>query len=317
MAAAAGARIAGPAADFIARLQALEQQHQQQAAMNNSGPSVSIKPETFSGAPSEDVRRWLERFALLREANGWQENRARATLAVHLTGPAEAWLVAQPAQRVDTLAHLTAALLEDFAPVNDGLHLRDRLMSRYQGPEEPVEAYAAAILDLCRQLNANLPGADKCAYLLHGLQPALKEHLLVTLPNADNVSDLIKAARTKQQAMRAASTGQVHAVTDTTSLIRDLAADMRRVLNRVDSLAERVSQLEVAHRQAYPSRRDDNLRRWQDNNNNGNRGRRDDVNHNRSFGGRQHEHQQDPPPPRQQQRGGQGQWQASHGRLNA
>ena len=250
---AAAARIAAANADIAARLQALEQA--QPGGQAPAGPSVT-RPDFFSGTRNEDVRRWLDKFQLHREANGWNDARARSMMAVCLTGPAENWFHAQAEDQVDTIEHLTAALRAGFAPVDDSLALRDRLMSRRQGTSESVEAYGAEILELCRHLDRNMPGREKCAYLLHGLREPLKEHVLTEHPGADNVAQVLQTARIKEQAMRSTATqpNGVHAVAfDAGELaLQEIAQDLRRVLNRMDSIAERVSALERRSRDPPP-----------------------------------------------------------------
>jgi hypothetical protein len=197
--------------DLAKRLQALEQQQQPAPAPLGGG----FKIEPFGGNPREDVRRWLHRFKLLRTANSWPEEKARAALALSLTGAAESWLNAQAPDAVDTVAHLAAAFRATFAPVDDSLALRDLLMSRRQGPAESVEAYAASVLETCKRLDAQMTARERCAYLLHdGFNAEIKAHLLTSMPGADNVANLLQAARTREHALLATRlTPAIHAAT--------------------------------------------------------------------------------------------------------
>ena len=232
-------------ADMALRLQALEQA--QPGGQAPTGPA-NTRPDAFGGNRTEDVRRWLDRFQLHREANGWNDARARSMMAVSLTGPAENWFHAQADDQVDTIEHITESLRTAFAPVDDSLALRDQLMSRRQGQTESVEAYGADILELCRHLDRNMAGREKCAYLLHGLREALKEHVLTQHPGTDNVANVLQTARIKEQAMRTITppASGVHAATYDTNdaTFRELAQDMRRVLNRLDSISDRLSTVE-------------------------------------------------------------------------
>lgn len=257
-------------ADVIARLQALEQQ-QQPAAAAPAAPSTGLKLEPYGASKDEDVRRWLDRFALYRDANGLNDARARATLAFSLSGPAENWLNAQPADTVDTVERLTAALRAAFSPIDESAVLRERVMSRRQGQRESVEAHAAVVLDLCRRLDVNMPARDRCGYIIYGLHAAIKEHLLSTLPNADNVENLLRAARNKEQALQAVMPATVNAATfQERNPLQELAQDIRRVLNKMDSLSDRVAQIESHQRQERagdrtPGRFNDNAARARDN----------------------------------------------------
>ena len=98
---------------------------------------------------------------------------------------------------VDTVEHLAAALRAAFAPVDESLALRDQLMSRRQGSTESVEMYAASVLETCKRLDIQMPARDKCAFLLHGFNAEIKAHLLTTMPGADNVGNLLQAARAR------------------------------------------------------------------------------------------------------------------------
>ena len=227
--------------ELAQRVQALEQQQQPAPAPLGGG----FKIEPFGGNPREDVRRWLDRFELLRTANAWPEERARAALALNLVGAAESWLHAQAPDVIDTVEHLAAALRAAFAPVDESLALRDQLMSRRQGSTESVEAYAASVLELCRRLDIQMPARDKCAFLLHGFNAEIKAHLLTTMPGADNVGNLLQAARTREHALLATRPAPaVHAATHERDPIGELSGDVRRVLNRLDSLSDRVGRLE-------------------------------------------------------------------------
>ena len=248
------ARAIAANADMALRLQALEQA--QPGGQAPTGPA-NTRPDAFGGNRTEDVRRWLDRFQLHREANGWNDARARSMMAVSLTGPAENWFHAQADDQVDTVEHLTASLRAAFAPVDDSLALRDQLMSRRQGHSESVEAYGADILELCRHLDRNMAGREKCAYILHGLREAIKEHVLTQHPGTDNVANVLQAARIKEQATRTTTSPSsgVHAATYGTNdaAFRELAQDMRRVLDRLDSISDRLS---IIERRFTPHERD-------------------------------------------------------------
>lgn len=48
--------------------------------------------EAFSGTPEENVVRWIRRFELHADAQGWEDNKVLSQLQLHLRGTAEIWL---------------------------------------------------------------------------------------------------------------------------------------------------------------------------------------------------------------------------------
>lgn len=221
----------------------------------------------FHGTGDQDVAAWLTRFQRVREANGWEDKRANAALKASLQGAAEHWLAAQDDSALYSVDKTATALKAAFSPVNAQLLLAHRAKAFKQAPGQAVEAYAAEMAAICRRIDPAMPPRERAGYLVDGLLPALQEHLLSQLPGELDFDKLVAAARARQAALAAtASTSKIEHVAAVTagnpnaphtSTDREL---LQRMVNRLDSMAERLHRLELTARdspndhQAHTSR---------------------------------------------------------------
>jgi hypothetical protein len=215
----------------------------------------------FAGTPDQDVSTWVTRFKRIQEANGWTEARAAAHLKASLVGAAESWLSAQDESKLTTVEALTSQLANAFGPLNADLVLMHRLQELQQGPTQPVEAYAAEVAAMCRRVDAAMSDRERVAHLLNGIRPVLKEHLLTTLPGELDYQKLVAAARARQAALAStrpayhadggsSTATMIAAVNDGhgTGATNDIDSKLQRLLNRMDSMAERLHRLELGAR---------------------------------------------------------------------
>lgn len=214
---------------------------------------------TFSGAAGQDVVQWIARFKRIQGANGWSDERAAAYMKASLVGAAEAWLSAQDESRLESVEHIEKRLLEAFGPLNEGLVLMHQLQAKRQPADQPVEAYAAEVASLCRRLDVSMSPRERAAHLLNGILPALKEHLLSTLPGELDTTKLVTAARARQAALTTtqaasstnnAAVGAATAIAATAASHQENSVDdkLQRIMNRLDSMADRLHKLEIKTR---------------------------------------------------------------------
>jgi hypothetical protein len=207
----------------------------------------------FHGTGDQDVAAWLTRFQRVKDANGWDDKRANAALKASLQGAAEHWLAAQDDDSLYTVDKTATALKAAFSPVNAQLLLAHRAKAFKQAPGQAVEAYAAEMAAICRRIDPAMPARERAGYLVDGLLPALQEHLLSQLPGELDFDKLVAAARARQAALAATAPRIEHVAVVSagnpnaphTSTDREL---LQRVVNRLDSMAERLHRLELTAR---------------------------------------------------------------------
>ena len=163
------------------------------------------EPSVFQGSPDEDAQDWLRRFEEIAAVNGWKMKRL-TYVRLYLEGTARQWLlVTEPKKWED----FTEGFLKAFKDHNHGFRLENRLKTRRQGINEPVQTYAYDVLNLCRQYQEDtgieLTELNKVDYLLNGLTPALMEKLWPLVPEyIDNTSKFLITATKYAQAKQLA-----------------------------------------------------------------------------------------------------------------
>ena len=141
-----------------------------------SDNSVTIQP--FTGQTSEDITRWLQRFQNYADFRNLS-NQMRAQLLQLLCKDVAA----------DFLDSLDDVVKNSFHELRDELIKRFELPStlswkraadvweRKQAPNESVETYMAAILNLTKKAGID-DEKQVCAALINGFRPAIKQSVL-------------------------------------------------------------------------------------------------------------------------------------------
>lgn len=196
-----------------------------------SSSSVIGRIEPFSGTPSEDLTRWLNRFENIVAINNWNAARAAAHLSVNLSGTAELWLYSQPDATRKDYTLLRDALVRAFAPaVGNAFHLRRQVATRRQHPGETVEAFGYAIRNLCNRIDASMKEEEMLTYFVNGLHPSLQDTVIVSGPTT--FADALETARRKEYQLLSSTptpVATVHAIglQDQSALIAQLEARIR------------------------------------------------------------------------------------------
>ena len=142
----------------------------------------AVKLEPFSGYESQDIERWLQKFANRIEAGGRQldSSTMAADLASHLSGLAETYYFSlEPHMRRDFDA-LTNALKNRFSSDDFKWRLRQSLSSRKQGPKESLDSYIEFINSTCQRLGVSK--ADQLHFFVDGLRDEIKREVLMHKP---------------------------------------------------------------------------------------------------------------------------------------
>ena len=142
----------------------------------------AVKLEPFSGYESQDIERWLQKFANRIQAGGRQldSSTMAADLASHLSGPAETYYFSlEPHMRRDFDA-LTNALKNRFSSDDFKWRLRQSLSSRKQGPKESLVSYIEFINSTCQRLGVSK--ADQLHFFVDGLRDEIKREVLMHKP---------------------------------------------------------------------------------------------------------------------------------------
>jgi len=134
--------------------------------------------EIFMGQPAENAKRWVEKFKELATVNNWNTlDKKKVQMASLMEGIARGWWEAKKISSKGTWDEIEQAFLQAFDSQQEG-QLYHAINNRNQLPYEPVANYVYDIENLFNRIDGNLPEKQKIQYLLKGLLPYLKEHLL-------------------------------------------------------------------------------------------------------------------------------------------
>lgn len=128
---------------------------------DNSGPSIAS---------------FLERVEELRRARGITHQELYESAVDLFSGPALVWYRAA-ANRIKSWQQLTEELREVFQPADYDLKLHQEIFSRYQGDNEPLDLFIAAMEGLYNRLATSVPETTRLAQIYSNLHPQLQDRL--------------------------------------------------------------------------------------------------------------------------------------------
>ena len=131
----------------------------------------SLTIEKFDG--NTNAEDWLRRFTLVADKFHWDDVERLFRLDFYLTGVAGSWVRALPDATKQNFQQLYNAFEQHFVHGQSPIVLESELASRKLGPNESIDSYLAAILDLGSKLNRN-PDNLAVAFLM-GLPADLKD----------------------------------------------------------------------------------------------------------------------------------------------
>ena len=154
----------------------------------------AVKLEKFSGYESQDVDRWLKKFAnrLQSTSHALDPCSKAADLANHLSGPAETFYFSLDEDVRSNYDKLVDALRERYSSDDFKWRLRQQLSSRKQGAKESLDSYIEFINTTCQRLGVSK--ADQLHFFVQGLKDDIKREILMHKPEdyqtAENLARL-------------------------------------------------------------------------------------------------------------------------------
>ena len=140
----------------------------------------SIPMPKFSGDAHEDVNEFLTNFNRTAVFYHLNPDRMAEALPLFLTGSASIWFNTTPELKGRGFDILSEALKKQFHSDSDVWLLRQQLNDTKQLQTETVSAFAAKIRRLCQRIN--LPRSECVNYFIQGLQPHIKNYVLLQRP---------------------------------------------------------------------------------------------------------------------------------------
>lgn len=208
------------------------------------------EPNIFHGTPDEDVIDWLERFEDIAEANKWQSNRL-IYAKLYLEGTARQCVkVMKPV----TWEEFKFQFLKAFKRKDYGIKLRQKLESRQQQMDEPLERYFYDVLDMYRKLEEEteqeVPEIMKIKHIAIGLTPPLLSSLWPQIPDVINTtSQLLEAARKYAHAIdiiKDRDSRNVYA--DMPGIVSREEVNTAKLLNLIKELKKEVMECKYHHK---------------------------------------------------------------------
>ncbi len=139
----------------------------------SANTNVGVKPDYFSGLPTEEPRAWIEAFMAWVKMNNWTDGETVANaMRLLLKSSAITWFNSVPSEDKKNTKQLVASFKAHFVDAVPVWLLDQQLFSRTMIPGESLEAFIADIDAKCRRLDK--PEKDKISILVRGLTPSLR-----------------------------------------------------------------------------------------------------------------------------------------------
>lgn len=199
-----------------------------------------LKPEPFTGLPSQDAGSWYTKFTAWLALNDWTNEPAKVanSLRLLLLPPASSWFDQLDSKVTGDVAKLHQAFKERFVLNQPSWLLEQQLWSRTMQPTEGLDSYLAAIDDFCARLGKS--ESDKVTSFVRGLLPSLRTYVIQQSPKT--FIDAVQAARLAHESVNMVSptTGNINAM-DTAISCESTSALSRQV----QELQEQVKALQM------------------------------------------------------------------------
>ena len=221
------------------------------AAVEKTPPPVTndvTKLEPFSGAPGQDVNRWLQKFETKIKC------RVRATdpvtqareLALNLTGQAETWYYGLDPTERDNLETLTTELKKRFSSADMKWMLRTELYNCKQKPFESIDAYIENIAKYSQGLE--LSDQERLHAFIQGLRADIQQEVLLRSPTTYREAEAFARLKSSVARIAESKTSEASALA-TKGELSQLAESVRSLIavkekqEKID-ITDRVKNLE-------------------------------------------------------------------------
>jgi len=205
--------------------------HLSACSVVTSSMSHHLKPEPFSGLPSQDAGDWWTKFSAWLALNEWSTSPAKVAngLRLLLLPPASSWFDQLGTKITTNVTQLETAFRERFINNQPSWLLEQQLWSRAMLPTEGLDSYLTAVDTLCTRLGKT--EADKITCFVRGLLPSLRSYVIQQSPKS--FSAAVQAARLAHESV-SLGTSTIHAMT--TSTDSSLEAQIQELQEQVKAL---------------------------------------------------------------------------------
>ncbi|CAF1548942.1 unnamed protein product, partial [Adineta ricciae] len=155
--------------------------------------------QKFTGDPSQKVTHFINAIEQLRSFSPLSDAMLHSIATLKLGGPAFNWYD-NNRDSLDSWSLLKTNLLARFKPSLSAA--KTQLKDRRQQPGESLLAYYDDVIDLCKQVDSDMPLHMIVDYLQDGERDALKIHIkrrMKTLPDTPSPAQFLTIARDEEE----------------------------------------------------------------------------------------------------------------------
>ncbi|CAF1570065.1 unnamed protein product [Adineta ricciae] len=141
----------------------------------------SIRPsDVFNGTDEQDPTTWLQSMEELFDAAKVEKPDRRRFLSMFFGDDVKKWYRSEDhSSEYDVFK---TQFIKAFTSSTHMLNISTKLMNRRQGINESIQSYYYDVLSLCTRFNMQMPDNEKILYLLRGLKPSVKQHVIMSNP---------------------------------------------------------------------------------------------------------------------------------------
>ena len=157
--------------------------------------SKAFKPEIYSGAASEDLLVWLNKFEIIAKARKWDATRKLENLPMYLSEYAFAWftlLIKDDPDLLNQYEQVIKLMKEQFLPPDRSNTARAELAKLKQGKEQ-TRTFLLKIRKLCHEVDPEMKESEIMYWMGHCLNPYISREVEKNSP--ESVTDYEKLAR--------------------------------------------------------------------------------------------------------------------------
>ena len=135
--------------------------------------AIKALPE-FTGDDDENVTKFINAIEHIGSFTNWNESAIHTLATIKFSGPAFNWYTNNK-DMLNTWSTLKSNLLDRFQPPLSTI--KAKLKTRQQQPGESLSRFYDDIIELCKQVDKNMPMHMIVDYLLDGVRADLRLHI--------------------------------------------------------------------------------------------------------------------------------------------
>jgi Retrotransposon gag protein/Zinc knuckle len=235
----------------------------QEINMPATAPKVAlpaVEPGCFYGKAGENVKNYIENFEAAATANRWTEAVRKQYLPFYLRDTARKWYNGcKDTAELGTWEELKELFKAAFDNADFQEMLEIKLINRKRVGGERLEGYIYDVLDLCRQIDPDMPQRLKIRHIRRGLNSELYDSLAAA--SQTDLNEFLRAVKgaealrvlkeTKKDTAQAENQPAAASVTvNNIQQVPATASDASSpdTLALINALASKVDQIEMNHR---------------------------------------------------------------------